>query len=105
MRIAISHNRSKEEIIQAIDRSFADLFQQRGGLPLQMTVDQKNWQGSTLTFALTANLGFLSSPIKGTIEVTDKEVIIDADLGILSRFVSEKTAQEMIGSRVAGLLK
>ena len=105
MRIAISHNRSKEEIIQAIDRSFADLFQQRGGLPLQMTVDQKNWQGSTLTFALTANLGFLSSPIKGTIEVTDKEVIIDADLGILSRFVSEKTAQEMISSRVAGLLK
>ena len=91
--------------MQAIDRSFADLFQQRGGLPLQMTVDQKNWQGSTLTFALTANLGFLSSPIKGTIEVTDKEVIIDADLGILSRFVSEKTAQEMIGSRVAGLLK
>ena len=105
MRITISHNRSKEEVVQAIDRSFNDLFQASGGLPVRLAVEQKNWQGSTLTFAITANLGFISSPIKGTIEVTDKEVIIDADLGILNRFVSEKTAQEMIGSKIKGLLK
>ena len=72
---------------------------------MRLAVEQKDWQGSTLTFSLNANLGFLSSPIKGTIEVTEKEVIIDADLGILGRFVSEKTAQEMIGSRIKGLLK
>ena len=105
MRITISHNRSKEEVVQAIDRSFNDLFQAGAGLPVRLSVEQKNWQGSTLTFAITANLGFISSPIKGTIEVTDKEVIIDADLGILNRFVSEKTAKEMIGSKIKGLLK
>jgi len=92
--------------MQAVDRSFGDLpEQQRGGLPVQLSLDQKNWQGSTLAFALTAKMGFFSSPIQGTIEVTDKEVIIEADLGMLNRFVSEKTAQELIGSRIAGLLK
>jgi Putative polyhydroxyalkanoic acid system protein (PHA_gran_rgn) len=105
LRITISHNRSKEEVVQAIDRSFNDLFQAGGGLPMNLTINQKDWQGSTLTFALSANLGFISSPIKGIIEVTDKEVIIDADLGMLSRFVSDKAAQDMIGNKIKGLLK
>jgi Putative polyhydroxyalkanoic acid system protein (PHA_gran_rgn) len=104
LRITISHNRTKEEVVQAIDRSFNDLFQAGGGLPVKLAINQKDWQGSTLTFALTANLGFISSPIKGTIEVTDKEVIIDAELGMLGRFVSDKAAQDMIGSKIKGLL-
>jgi hypothetical protein len=47
----------------------------------------------------------MSTPIKGTIEVTDHDLIIDADLGMFNRFVDEKTAQKAIGSRLKGLLK
>ncbi len=105
MRITISHDRPKAEIIEAVDRSFNDLFKTAAELPVKITVQERTWQGSTLNFALTANWGLLSTPIKGTVEVTDHDVTIDADLGLLNRFVSEKTARAAITDRVKGLLK
>jgi hypothetical protein len=105
MRITIAHTRTKAEIIQAIDRSFADTFKNPpAGLPVQISVDQQSWAGSTLTFALKAKMGFVSTPIKGTVEVTDHDVTIDADLGMLGRFISEDKAKELLGSRVKKLL-
>lgn len=104
MRISVSHNRPKQEVIQSVERSFNDLFQEAGGLPVKLTVDQRSWQGSVMSFQLTAKMGIISTPIKGTVEVTDKEIIVDADLGMLSRFISEKSAQQLLGNRVKGLL-
>lgn len=105
MRISVSHNRTKEEAVQSVDRTFDDLFKEAGALPVKLTVDHRSWQGSTMTFGLTAKMGFMSTPIKGTVEVTDRDVIVDADLGMLGRFVNEKTAQQVLGSRMKGLLK
>jgi len=105
MRITVSHNRTKEEVIQTVDRSFNDLFQGIGALPVRLVQEHKSWQGSTLTFALTAKMGLLSTPIRGTIEVTDRDITIDADLGILERMIPAKKAQEVIGQHVRGLLK
>ena len=105
MRITIAHTRTKAEIVQAIDRSFASAFQSAAaGMPVEISVDQKTWAGSILTFALKAKMGFVSAPIKGTVEVTDHEVIIDADLGMLGRFVSEDKVKDLLGSRVKTLL-
>jgi len=104
MRVTVSHNRAKEEIIRSIDRSFDDLFQGIG-LPVKVVPQQKSWQGSTLTFALTAKMGLLGTPIKGTVEVTDHDLTIDADLGFLERMIPPKKAQEVITSHVRGLLK
>ena len=105
MRISVSHNRTKEEVVQSIDRSWDDLFKEAGALPVKLTFEQRSWQGSTMTFALTAKMGIISTPIKGTVEVTDRDIIVDADLGMLGRFVNEKTAQQLLGSRIKGLLK
>lgn len=105
MRITISHDRPKAEVIQSVDRSFDDLFKTAVGLPVKIIVQQRVWQGSTLVFALTAKWGLLSTPIEGTVEVTDHDVIVDTDLGILNRFVSEKTARAVLTDRVKGLLK
>jgi len=105
MRVTISHNRPKAEVIDSVDRSFDKMFQDVAGLPVKVLVQQKNWQGSTLNFALSAKWGLLNTPIKGTVVVTDDDVTIDADLGMLERLVPEKTVREMIGSRVKGLLK
>jgi len=104
MRVTVSHNRSKAEIMEAVDRSFDELFQ-GAGLPVRIVVKERSWKGSVLTFALTAKMGLLSTPIKGTVEVTAQDVTVDADLGFLNRFVSEKTAREVLGSRIKGLLK
>ena len=104
MRISVSHNRPKEEVIQKIDQSINDLFKEAGALPVKVVMEQRSWQGSVMTFALTAKMGIMSTPIKGTVEVTDQDIIIDADLGMFNRFVNEKTAQQAIGSRLKGLL-
>ncbi len=103
MRITVSHNRTRQEVVDSINRSFDELFS--AGLPVKVAVQQKEWQGSTLNFALTAKMGMLSTPIKGTVEVTDHDLTVDADLGMLNNFISEKNAQDMIGTRIKGLLK
>ena len=105
MRITISHDRSKAEVMEAVDRSFNDIFKGDTVFPVQLTLQQRAWQGSTLTFAFTAKWGLLSTPIKGTVEVTDHDITVDADLGLLNRLVSEKTARSVIGDRIKGLLK
>ncbi len=105
MRITISHDRPKAEVMQSVDRSFDDLFRTATDLPVKINVQKRTWQGSTLLFALTAKWGLLSTPIKGTVEVTDHDVTIDADLGLLSRFIPEKTAQTVLTDRIKGLLR
>jgi len=104
MRLKIEHHRSKAAVVAAVDRSFDDMFQGVEGLPVKIAVKERTWEGSTMTFALSAKMGLLSTPIKGTIEVTDTELIVDADLGMLNRFISDKTAQEMLGGKIKGLL-
>jgi hypothetical protein len=105
MRITIAHGRTKTEVMATVDRTFTDMFQGMAGIPVQVEVQQKSWVGDALNFAIVAKMGFITTPIKGTVEVTDTDVTIDADLGILSKFVSDKSAGEMVEKRVRGLLK
>ena len=105
MRITVAHNKSKEEIVQTVDRSFEDLFKNVGSLPVKLIQERRSWQASTLTFALKASMGLISTPIKGTVDVTDHDITIDVDLGLLEPMISADNARDMIGSRVKGLLK
>jgi hypothetical protein len=103
MRITIAHKKPKQEVVDSIDRGFDDVFKMEG-LPIKLVLDQKNWQDSTMTFALSAKIGFMSSPIKGTIDVTDRDVTIDADLGMFERFVSEDKVRGALATKFKGLL-
>lgn len=91
--------------MQSVDRSFDQLFQGVGVLPLKLVEEQKSWQGSMLAFVLTAKMGLASTPIKGTIEVTDRDLTIDVDLGLLERLIPAARARELISGRVRGILK
>jgi hypothetical protein len=91
--------------MRAVDRSFDDLFRGTSTLPLQIAKEQRSWQGSTLFFSFIAKIGFLSSGIKGTVEVTDKDVTIDADLGLLEKLLSVKGARATLEGRIRGLLQ
>jgi hypothetical protein len=104
LRITVEHNRTQQEVMQSVDRSFDELLQ-GPGLPKVKIADQtRNWQGNTLTFSLTAKLGLFSAPIRGTIQVTDKDITIDADLGMLERLIPAEKVRELFSSRVKGLL-
>jgi hypothetical protein len=103
MRITVSHTKSKEEVMRSVDRSFDDIF--RGiSMPIQFVDERRSWQGSTLSFSISAKMGFVSTPIKGTIEVTDTDITIDADLGLLERLIPATKARASITSRIRGLL-
>ena len=105
MKITISHNRSKEEVKQAVDRSFDDLFKSIAVLPVQLAQEQRIWQGDRLSFSMLAKMGALSTPIKGLIEVTDRDVSVDVDLGLLERLLPVERTREVLSNRVRGLLK
>ena len=105
MRVTVSHNKSKEEVIRAVDRSFDDLFRGSGIIPLQLVNEQRSWNGSTLAFSFDAKVGIVSTPIKGFVEVTDRDVTIDADLGLIERLFPAKQTQTTLEGRIRGLLK
>ena len=104
MRITISHNKSKQEVIKVVDRSLDDVFKGVVSGPIQIVNPQKSWNADTMTFSLTAKAGFLSSPIHGTVLVTDKDLTVDADLGLLEKFIGQDQAKAALESRVKGLL-
>ncbi|MBV8897660.1 MAG: polyhydroxyalkanoic acid system family protein [Acidobacteriaceae bacterium] len=91
--------------MRSVDRSFDDLFRGVSVIPLQLVDEGRSWQGSVLTFSFSAKMGFVSTPIRGTVEVSDKDVTIDVDLGLLERLIPAATTRDAITSKVRGLLK
>ncbi len=87
-----------------MDRAFDDVFKGLPIGPVQISDSHKSWNGSVLTFALTAKMSLLKNPIHGTVEVTDKELTIDADLGLLNKLIPENKARAEVESRVKRLL-
>ena len=104
MRVTVSHNRRKEEIVQSVDRSFDDLFKGFGTVPIQIANESRKWTGSRMDFTFDAKVGIVSTPIKGFVNVTDRDVTIDADLGWLERLFPAKQTQAALEQRVKGLL-
>jgi hypothetical protein len=103
MKITVAHNKSKDQIVQAVDRSFDELFKGTPLVPVKVANEQRQWQGSTLFFSFNATMGLLSAPIKGTVLVTDKDLTIDADLGLLEKLLGGGMSRAVEG-RVKGLL-
>jgi hypothetical protein len=101
MRVTVSHNRRKEEIMRSVDRSINDLFK---GMPIQISNERRKWTGSRMDFAFEAKMGFMSAPIKGFIDVMDRDVTVDADLGWLEKLFPAKQAQAALEGRIKGLL-
>jgi|ERR1700682_5597878 len=104
MRVTVSHNKAKAEVRTAVDRSLADLIGAAAQGPIQISGMQKNWSGDTMMFSFTAGMGFLKTPITGSVLVGDKDVTIDVDLGLLGKLVSEDTVKKQVEGKVRGLL-
>jgi hypothetical protein len=104
MRVTVSHNRRREEIVRSIERSFDDLFQGFGTIPIRIVNESRKWTGSRMDFSFDAKVGIVKTPIKGFVDVTDKDVTVDADLGWLERLFPATQARAAIEGRVKGLL-
>ncbi len=103
MRITVAHHKSKEQIIQAVDRSFDELFKGTPLVPIEVTNEARKWDGNTLTFSFNAKMGVLRAPIKGTVKVGDSDLTIDADFGLLEKLLGGGMTKTL-ETRVKGLL-
>lgn len=105
MRITVSHTKSVEEVRQKVDRGFDQMFQ---GLPIgavQLTYQQRAWDGNKLTFSFTAKAGFMNVPVNGWLVVEEKLVTIEVELpSFVSNFIPEAKVQAAVEGQVKGLL-
>jgi len=108
VKITVEHSSSKEEVKQAVNRSLDDIFTNSVPLPVTLLQQQRSWSADTLTFSLIAKmgpLGMISTPITGTVHVSDRDVTIDVNLGILERLIPVDKARQAVTTRLKGLLK
>ena len=104
MRVTVSHNCQKEEIVRSVDRSLDDLFKGFGTVPIRIVNESRKWTGSRMDFSFDAKVGIVRTPIKGFIDVTENDVTVDADLGWLERLFPATQAKAALAGRVKGLL-
>ena len=104
MRITITHNKNPQDVIKLIDRGVEEAYKTVPAGMVHIADAQRSWEGNSMAFSFVAKAGFISSPVRGTVDVTDKDVTVDVDLGLLGKFISEDTARQTIEGRVKGLL-
>lgn len=73
-------------------------------MPLRIVDEKRQWDGDTLTFSFGAKVSLLTSPIRGTIKVTERDVTIEADFGLLERLLPSAQTKAALENRVKGLL-
>jgi len=104
MRITIAHSKGRQQMIQIVDRAFDDAFRAAVPGPLSISGQQKSWEGTVMKFSLVAGMGFIKNPISGTVEVTESDVTIDADLGMLGKLIPAREVQSNLETRFRKLL-
>ena len=88
-----------------MDDSATELFKGAPGTGIQIVDQQKEWKGDTMYFSFTGKMGLFSTPLKGWVEVKEKEVTVECDLpALLQKFVPEDKMRAGIETRVRGLL-
>jgi hypothetical protein len=103
MRITIAHKKTVQEAIEMADRAVDEVFKGLPGRPVEIVEQQKRWLGAVMTFGLTAKLGFVKYPMRGTVEVTEQQYIVEVDLMTFGRLLPKK-AQQVIEARWRRLL-
>ena len=78
MHIAVPHRTTKEKARKIVEHRMQQLEKQYGHYASDV---EKNWSGDRLDFAFKAK-GFTG---KGSLEVTDSEVIIDGKLPLIAK--------------------
>ena len=95
MRIAVQHNTTRDKARKIVEQKMKALESQYGHYASDI---DHQWQGDTLNFGFKAK-GFSG---KGTLEITDKELILDGKLPLIAkpfesriRSTVEREAEEM----------
>jgi hypothetical protein len=105
MTVIVPHKKTKQEVIDIVNRGADDLFASKGLGSVQIVDQKKEWTDSTMTFSFRGKMGFMSVPLSGTVEVNDDNVVINCELpGMLKSLIGEQKAQAAVSNKVKALL-
>ena len=105
MTLIVPHRSTPEKAIETIDQTWNRLFEGFGGASVQLTDQTKNWNGRTMSFSVTARLGFIAVPISGTVAVDEVNVTVQCELpAIVNKFVGEEKVRAGLESKIRGML-
>jgi hypothetical protein len=105
MHIEQPHRLGEAKAISRIDHFLEDLMQRRppGGVTIRDA--RKEWDGNRMNFSFAAGKGFLSTTIRGVMEVTKDRVVVTSELPALVRsVVGEERIREVIGRELGRVL-
>ena len=105
MRVTVTHNKGLQGAKKLVDDSAVELFKGAPGAPVTIESQEKRWEGDTMHYSFVARMGFFSAPIKGWVQVAEKDVTIECELPeLLKKFIPEEKVKTGIETRVRGLL-
>jgi hypothetical protein len=95
MHLVIPHKADKISALTKVKQALQHGKSQMGEYA---TIDEERWEGNTLHFAATLQ----GKQVTGTLEVTDKDFVIDAKLPLLWRMF-EGRIEKMIAEQVKSM--
>lgn len=110
MTVAIPHHKTKAEVIGLLDAAVDKLFTEGVGETVKLVEPKKEWTESTnpfstMTFSVTAKIGFISVPVAGTMAVDDENVIIDCELPAMAKnFLGEEKIRKGITEKITEII-
>lgn len=105
MTVIVPHRTTPEKAIETIDQSWNRLFEGIGGSPVQLSDQKKSWTGRTMTFSVTARVGFIALPVSGTVSVDDVNVTVQCELpAIVNKFIGEEKIRAGLEGKMRGML-
>ena len=105
MRVTVSHNKGRHAAALLVHEYSDQLLAGAASGPVEITDIQKQWDNYTMWFSLVGRMGVFSAPVRGFVDVTEKDVTVDIELpGMLKHFVPEDKARAQVEARIKGLL-
>ncbi|HEY4487551.1 MAG TPA: polyhydroxyalkanoic acid system family protein [Candidatus Paceibacterota bacterium] len=89
MHLQIPHTFSQQEATERIKLAISEAKTKMGD---KGSIDEERWEGSTLHFAVSGQ----GQHISGTLEVKDKEFILDAKLPFMMRLFEGKIEKAIL---------
>ena len=91
MRVAFEHHSTREVVRGKLEEAIATALDIGGG---QITQIQYAWAGDKLDFSFA----IMSKPIKGTAEITNAEIIVDAGMPMMFKPFEGKVKSRILGT-------
>ena len=104
MHITIAHKKTVQQAIKAVDQAVVEVIKGLAAGPLEIVDERKQWNGPVMTFSLTAKMIFIRYPVHGSVEVTDRQIIVDVDLGMFDKLFPCGKTERSFETRIRGLL-